>query len=357
MIGRKVRFSPAVAAAPYCRLVRRVFQGPGTAESAAVDREVLCPEEIAATRPPVYLAGQLDRLTASTGHNPLSVEIESMLAVRYTHAPTIAYHLRDAVLHDGSIYAKNMRHFIGRRTGRAGQVRHIRKGALASSAVGYTYFGHWLRDDCCQYLLAEQAGHPICVFRPSAFEHLPPYASCLRQAWTPMEYAVFGELTIYQDFAQNSLKHQRYRILSQRLAESFPPPLRRDKLIYLRRGNTGAARVVKDEPELINALQRNGFEIVDVAGPLSEIIPTLQRAKLVISMEGSHVAHCTFTLDPGCGLVLLQPADRFTAIHRHWTECVGVGLGFVVGEVDRAAYVFHPEEILRTADLVLSGLA
>lgn len=320
----------------------------------AVEREILCPEQTAATRPPVYLAGQLDRVTASTGHNPLSVEIESMLATRYTHAPTIAYHLRDAVLHDGSVYAKNMRHFIGERTGRGGTVRHVAKAGLASTAVGYTYFGHWLQDDCCQYLLAEQAGEPICVFRPSAFAHLPAYAAYLRQEWMPTESAVFDELTIYQDFAQTSLKRQRYELLLKRLATAFQLPDRRDKLIYLRRGTTGAARLLSDEPELINVLQKNGFEVLDVTSSVEQIVSTLQRARVVVSVEGSQVAHCTYTLAQGCGLLLLQPADQFSAVHRHWTECVGVRLGFVVGERGGGGYVFSAEEVMRTVDLLLA---
>src|ERR1700675_914047 len=99
-----------VGLAPYARFLRRIFQGTGTASSVAVRQEILCPEETTATTPPVYLAGQLERATAGTGHQPLKVEIGSMLATTYTHAPTIAYHIKDAILCDGSIYAKNMRH-------------------------------------------------------------------------------------------------------------------------------------------------------------------------------------------------------------------------------------------------------
>lgn len=342
----------AVAIAPYERLVWRIFQGPGTVASIAEDREVLCPAQTTATVPPVYLDGQLERITGGTGHIPLSDEIESMLTPHYTHAPTIAYHLRKAVLHDGSIYVKSMRHFIAERTGRKAPAHYIRKAGLASSAVGYTYFGHWLRDDCCQYLLAEKAGQPICLLQPTKFEHRQSYAARLQQQWAPVDYAVIDELTIYQDFAQNSLKRERYGILFDRLAKAFSGPAVRDRLIYLRRGSTGIARLVKDEPELIEILVRKGFEVLDVTAPVDQIVPTLRRAKLVVSMEGSHIAHCTYSLEQGCGLVLLQPADRFTAVHRHWTECVGIRLGFVVGRADAGGYAFDAEEILKTVDLM-----
>jgi hypothetical protein len=54
--------------------------------------------------------------------------------------------------------------------------------------------------------------------------------------------------------------------------------------------------------------------------------------------------------------VTLQPADRFTAIHRHWTECVGVTLGFVVGVPSEFGYRFEIADILRTAEQVLNRI-
>ena len=58
------------------------------------------------------------------------------------------------------------------------------------------------------------------------------------------------------------------------------------------------------------------LDIVD--DDLDLILKTLLQAKLVVSMEGSHVSHCCFTLKENCGLLVLQPSDRFSAVHRHW---------------------------------------
>jgi hypothetical protein len=64
--------------------------------------------------------------------------------------------------------------------------------------------------------------------------------------------------------------------------------------------------------------------------------------------------HCCYSLARDSGLITLQPADRFSALHRHWTEGVGITLGFVVGPLGEYGYQFDGDEIIRTVDLVLN---
>ena len=324
----------------------------------AFQKDILCPEETGSAHPPVYEPEQLGRITAGTEHQSVENEIRSMLAETYKHAPTIAYHIRDAVVYDGSIYAGTMRHFISDRSlsQANSDINHFRQAALVSSAVGCRYFGHWLRDDCVQYLLASQAGKPICM-TGELTSHQKSYATHFDQDWSSTSAAIIDHLIVYQDFGQNSLKRSRYEELSDRLGRAYPKPARREGLIFLRRGRSGVLRTIENEDELLTALTRHGFEIVDVAQvDLARIIERLRTAQLVVSMEGSQITHCTFTLAPGCGLLVLEPPDRFTAVHRHWTECRGVKFGFVVGEKTTSGYRFSSSEVLRVADRLLSRL-
>jgi hypothetical protein len=351
------RISPIqLRTVPYRRLLKRLFAGQGTPERVAFQKDILCPEETSPARPPVYEPEQLSRITGGTEHQPVENENSSMLAATYTHAPTIAYHIRDAVVYEGSIYAGNMRYCISDRSlsQQASDVRHIEQAALASSAVGCQYFGHWLRDDCVQYPLAEQTGTPICMTGELS-SHQKSYAAYFGQDWSPTSAAVIDHLVIYQDYGQNSLKRSRYHELSDRLSRAFPLPQRRDGLIFLRRGQTGVLRTIENEDELLAALTGHGFEIVDVVeSELARIVERLRTARLVVSIEGSQITHCTFTLARGCGLLVLEPPDRFTAVHRHWAECWGIRFGFVVGEKSASGYRFSSSEILWVAERLLS---
>jgi len=340
--------------APHARLIRRVFTGAGSLQSASFRQEILCKEETTTTRPAVHLPGQIERATNGTEHQPLRAEIESILAPTYTHAPTVAYHIKNASVFDGCVFAGNLKHFVADRGifGKGTEPRRLDVAALASSTVGCRYFGHWLRDDCLQYMLAEHAAPPLCI-RTQEYHHKDAYAGCFGQDWTPTDRAFVKELIVYQDFSQNASKRSRVDALRKRIAQAFPASPRKRDLVYLRRGNTGVRRVVADEAALIEFLEKRGFAILDVSAPVDTLLDVLTRAKLVVSMEGSQIAHCCLAIPLDAALIVMEPADRFTAIHRHWADSLGIGFGFVVGELGADGYVFSGDEILKTADLLL----
>jgi hypothetical protein len=110
--------------------------------------------------------------------------------------------------------------------------------------------------------------------------------------------------------------------------------------------------LIGNEGELTDELARRGFIILDVVeDTLEKILSHLVSARLVISVEGSHVAHCCPSLPTGSGLMLLQPPDRFIGSHRGWSESLGIRFGFVVGEKKGRAAYFDMGDILRTMDL------
>src|ERR1700704_2677350 len=179
---------------PYLRMARRILFGRGTPKSASVREEVLCPEEATATQPPIYLPGQIERVTGATEHQPVQAEIESMLAPTYRHAATIAYHVKDAVIYDGSVYAGNLKYFVADKAlfAGGGEPRHFKHAGLASSTVGTRYFGHWLRDACVQYLLAEKTGTAACLGHTWS-DHQRQYAQFFGQDWTLANRATVDE--------------------------------------------------------------------------------------------------------------------------------------------------------------------
>jgi len=349
---------------PYVRLLKRLLCGRGSLQSVAHRQEILCPEEKVPSRPAFYSPEQIERITDYKATDPWSqttkeLEIAAAVSTMITHAPTIAYHIKDAVLYDGSIYVGGFRHRVGERSFHAGissKPSHIKTGALASSYLGTKYFGHWLVDDCTKYLLAEEVGPPLCVSMMRSFEHQQKYEGYFGQDWTPTDRVRIDNLIVFQDFSQNSLKRNRYTLLRGRIKGQFARD-GRTVCIYLKRGQTGAARTIVNEEQIVDALVKRSFMIIDVASDsLEYIIENLINAKIVVSMEGSHIAHCAFTVPEHSGLLVLQPPDRFSAVHRGWSECVGVSFGFVVGASSTPGYYFSVSEILRTIDLMLSKI-
>ena len=298
------------------RNVRRLFRGPGTMQGSAYDEEILCPEEESALSPALFLPGQLDKITGTGVESTVAREIHALTRQEATHAATIAYHIRNAVLLGGSIYSGTWKHFLCDQSvpSTGGDVLHFANAALTSSNHGIKYFGHWLKDDCLRYLLAEQDGPPLSVTNAPLSDHMKQYASYFGQSWTPSVRARIDHLVAYQDFAQNSLKKKRYRILQNRLASHFANDEQNPALVYLKRGQTGVPRLISNESEIIETLSRNGFVVVDIASDnLQGIIASLMYAKIVVSIEGSHMCHCWFLPENSSGLIALQPPDRFTS--------------------------------------------
>jgi hypothetical protein len=288
------------------------------------------------------------------------MELAGAIATTVINAPTIAYHIKNAILFNGSFYVGPLKHPIADKSlfdSDRQELCYLKTGALASTFLGTKYFGHWLADDCTKYLLAEEIGPPLCLRGP-AFGHREKYQAYFGQDWTPTDRARIDHLVIFQDFSQNSSKRKRYTALRNQIKKRFPSNAASRTCVYLKRGHQlGVRRVIQNEDEIINALAKRNFLVVDVeTDSLECIVGALVNAKIVVSMEGSHITHCTFTSPENSGLIVLQPADRFSAVHRGWCECLGVTFGFVVGVRCEGKYHFSPREILLTFDMMLDRI-
>ena len=196
-----------------------------------------------------------------------------MLTPTFTNAATIAFHVRNAVIFDGSVYARNYRHFIADRKlfKQVAAQRYLTTAGLTSTTIGARYLGHWLRDDCIQYLLAKTTGAAVSLSTPASdhkarySDHKARYASYFGQDWTSTDREIVDDLIIYQDCAQNSLKVKRYERLTSMIGARFAVPKTRDKLVYIRRGQTGVAGRIDNEARLLDVLIRTGFVILDIA--------------------------------------------------------------------------------------------
>ena len=350
---------------PYVSYARRQLFGDIPLSAAAFRQEVLCAAETIRIRNAVFVPEQVDRITATDPGASLQAEILSATSEIIRTVPTIAYHIRDAVLVDGSIYKGQFKSFVAARSLFKSSPRvepyHIETIGLASSHLGSRYFGHWLVDDCLQYELATEHGQPLCLRGPVYPEHQKKYQSYFGQVWTPIDRARIDQLIVYQDYhwgtAHDSLRAKLFRSLRKR-ARAHLPVTAPATLIYLKRGSAGVKRKILDEDRLLEDLEKSGFTIIDFeTESLDELLSKLSSAKIVVSLEGSHASHCTFSIPENSGLIILQPADRFLSFHRGWTTAAGVWFGFVVGLPSENGYKFAASEILQCVEMMTRRMA
>jgi Glycosyltransferase 61 len=334
------------------RNVSRLFGGPTSVAETAFEQEVLCPSEESELSPSIFLKGQLEKITGAQTGASLASQMDQTLRRTVKHAPTIAYHIRNAILFDGCVYAGRMKSVVAEKGAVVNKrVAQFGTAAICSSVIGAKYFGHWLCDDVLTYVLAGRYGNPICCSVSFPSDHKPIYERIFEQDWRPTDRARIDHLILFQDFAQTSLKRRRQLDLRNRVLRLFPPTGRRH-LIYLKRGDTGESRLIENESEIIDDLTRRGFVILDIkTDSLERILSHLVSAEIVISIEGSQTTHGSYSIPKGSGMLFLQLSNRFTASQRGWTENLGAKFGFVVGEPRENATYFSASDILKTVDL------
>lgn len=336
-------------------MARRVF-GPASWPKP----DIIAPERFAPVIPPVMLPGQLDRIIGTDEHSTLDFHRISVLERESEHAPLLRWTIRHALVgRDGFVNSRTSEHYgdgIGRAALRA-PLRRVDELRYCHDYVTWRYFGHWLMDAIPKALIDEDRGELWMPHRPE-WMHADDFVAALGLRPLQDELVYADRLYVYQDFAQSPHKSARYAKMQSRLHAAFGSVPGTDR-VYLMRGATGVARPVANEDALVNRLSALGWKICDVAKmPASDLHRAMHAAKVVVSIEGSHINHAHMALDPGSVLVFLTPADRFSTNQLGRCRANGVVPGIVVltGNA-RSGYHADPDEILRTVDLALAAPA
>lgn len=345
MVSLIARLSPLSAP-----VLKRLI-GPGRPET-----DVLQPAETVPVHPPARLDGMLDRVTGTDEHSTIAYHIQTAQETEVTHAPVLRHSWRNALVRRAGYatwrwqerYDKGLG--VAEATGTLSEVPVVR---YCHSYVSWRYFGHWLTDSIPSALIEPDAG-ALWMPHDPAWGHCPAYLSALSLPALPDRAVLAEELITYQDHSQGSHKIGRYQIIRDALQARFGGP--GETLVYIRRGNVGAQRRIVNEDALVNTLVARNWRILDIVGTsVEEIQRALCPARVVVSIDGSHVDHAHLSLRAGSAMVILMPGDRFTMRQVGPSRAHGVKPGFVVlNGSGEAGYTADADEILRTVDLALA---
>lgn len=336
------RFSPLTAP-----ILQRLL-GPGQPDS-----QVLQPAETVAVRPPACLDGMLDRVTGTDEHSTIAYHVQVARETVVTHAPVLRHVWRSALVRRAGFATWRKHERYGKGFGLSDIVRPVAQVPVlryCHSWVSWRYFGHWLTDSIPTALIEPEVG-ALWMPHDPAWAHCPAYLEALALPALPDRSVLADQLVTYQDFGQGSHKVARYNRIRDQLQARFGSP--GETAVYLRRGRTGAPRWIANEDALIEALLARNWQVIDIANTSVE---TMQRAlcpaRIVVSIDGSHLDHAHLSLRPGSRMVVLVPQDRFTLRQVGLSRAHDVAPGFVVlkGSVE-TGYHADLDEILRTVDL------
>jgi hypothetical protein len=331
------------------------FFGRRSVSQCASSYDVIEAESDELAPPLRILSTGLDRVTAGVpGHSTAAEELEAARSEFFHHGNVIRFELNDCVVHDAGIEYQGgvipIKNSIWRRL-TPKKLFEIDKLHNCMSVVSNTYFGHWLRDACATALLAGTED-PYLLHGRTDWPDTQSYAQAFGLSTNNFCAVRVRKLIQYQDYSQGFSKRKRYETLKRRLRNYFPEDHVQARFVYLRRGNTGARRIIANEDELCNKLSAIGFKIIDLDGrDLSSMFRELRSAQIVVSVDGSHVNHASFALQAGACILLLMPSDRFTMNHRGISHALGVQFGCLVIEPGPDGYAVEFSDLQRTIDL------
>lgn len=335
----------------------RMRRGHAELRNVATRSWEVCPSEKVTTPPAIYLAGETDRIRGYSPWTNRTTEEVSIQGGWAEHAPTRAFVLENTRIAGPMIYCGAYRaghgHGPERKTLSPGVTTRVLPHAhLGSAWAGSHFFGPFLRDLPLEMIPAP--GEPVIGLTGKAYPHAAGYRSLLGLfAPEVVQRGKIRALTVYEDFAQNSFKASRYRILRQRLRDTLGRPASAPAGVYLRRGEGGEPRILVNEAAVETVLATRGFDILDPSAMDAE---TLARrcleAPLIVSIEGSHVSHAIYPIAEDGTFVILQPPDRFSTVHKQFADALGMRFAFQVGTPEEGGFSVEPGMLMRLLDQI-----
>lgn len=293
---------------------------------------IVSPEEKATSPRALFDLEDLDKITKVQHETSINRERSRILGGEKRHAPTIAYHFTDIQASNGNLYKGNMKY--GLRGSRDNLFVDdvfvdIPSGCLSCSAMGAKYFGHWMRDDIPKYLASKEIALPLSCMSQMT-QHQEDYSSLF--GINPVNYLSgrIRELTILEDYGQNSSKKDRYDLLRSKIKNKYPKSSKSGVMIL--RGSSGEKRGLINEIEVIDFLKRNNFDIIDPERHSVDEIITKCRVDILIGVEGSQLSHFNYAGNDHGAIITLQPPNRFNNVYKDYADCIEMTYGFVVGD-------------------------
>jgi hypothetical protein len=320
----------------------------------APDVEILQPEETEAVRPPALLPGMLERATATDEHSELSQHLTAARATVVTHTPVVRYTYRKALIRrSGFATRRHGEHYGSSPWARepVGPTVHLPLVRYCHNIFSWRYFGHWLSDAIPSAVIDPERGALWMPPNPD-WVHARGYIDALDLAIIGAAEVCADELIVYRDFCQGSHKQIRYSLIREKIRLKFASDIS-DECVFISRGPSGAKRNISNESALIEALILRNWRVIDSdKSSIKELQAALCNARVVVSIDGSHLDHAQLSCKSGAIIICLIPHDRFTMIHLNRCRAHGVRPGFVVltGTIHDGYYV-ELDEVLRTIDL------
>lgn len=340
--------------------MRRLLSGrPVNISETATRSWDICPADTLRSPPAIYTDGTLDRITALSPWRHWESERRAIEGGPVEHAATRAYLVENVSIAGPYLFcgaARVQEGFGPLSLMQSGTEPHtyLQEASLVSNWAGSHFFGVFLRASLPTEMLPEAEENTVSLIT-KPYVHEAGYRALFSLPRPPrMTSAKIDKLVFYTDYAHNASKAARYDEMRKCLRQTLGKAQSTRPGVYLKRGATGEQRLVANEVEVEATLATYGFDIVEPAKlTAQEISQRLLDVPIIVSVEGSHLAHAIYSIADAGALLVLQPPDRFAMAFKEFTDRAGLRYAFSVGTpVGNGSFTVDLNDLKRTLDLL-----
>lgn len=344
---------------PLASRIRARLSGRRTIFDCAQEVVELGPGDKRSLPPTISLPGEYDRVVGFNKETTAAEEFKRVFGRESSNWPTLAYRIDNAILAKGSLYFRG-----GHDTMRSDAEKfflhdkpdHFGEAQLCTNYVVERYFGHWVNDGLLLELLAEQRSMPGLSFTKPAWLHEPGYRAILDIPLYSTSHACIDRLWVIDDSGTSANRVARFQEMRRR-ARAIKTN-KGPKRVMLTRGVLGVPRELSNNDEVVEALEKAQFRVVNPEQETpAQIIQLLADAEIVVLVEGSAQNHCLLAMPAGSTLLTIQPAAIFNAFSKTLTDAVGLRWAFVVADRDENRFRLSIPRLLQTIDAIESVMA
>ena len=310
--------------------------------------------------PAIAMPDELDRIVRHHPDSCPAFNFSRLLDPIVHQGPAITYRIQDAVIADGCVLSPRARQALRkgkRRWVLDEQPERFETAALCSYWVTEQYFAHWLIDTPSHELLARDLDAIPLTLAPTRYSHEPDYRALLSLPKRGVDYARIDDLWVLEDHELND--HRVSRIERNRSELRSTMSGQGPSHVFISRGVTGIGRILANEAKIADVLAARGFTILrPEQEDVRTIVESLYCASIIVSVEGSAIAHAVMAAPKGCGFLVLQPPRHFNSLFKSHSDAFGFRFGYTVGEVVSDEVFIQPiDRLLRAIDLLESAVA
>lgn len=310
------------------------------------DYEIIEEERVIESRLPIYLEGDLEKVKQAPFGITLQDEFEDFFSPTYSSGPFYHYQIDNMLLLKNRIYFDDYEYQLNPlekavRYYQSKDLDEIENISFTSMRISNVFFGHWLREELMliDYLQGKSEILSSSYITPQKKD----IVDFFNLKFIVSQYAKIKHADMYDGWQHSKiyidiLKKYKEKIASTMEASDSEMP----HIVYLRRGGSATNRALKNENELINTL-RKSYKVTDFVAestPIQELYPKIYSADIILSIEGSQMAHAIIAGRFGATLLCIQPPERFYNPFKNYCADVGLKYAILVAEPgkDKASF-------------------